>query len=159
MLAESTSIGITEIIAVYAAFVATGVLVWDIYKWKTSGPRILLTTVCDMTCIGMSNMPQDKTVILVTATNSGNLPTTIKVLGLRHYKNWMWRIRRKTDDRRIISKPYSTHPLPSTLEPGKEWMGFIEQNEEMEALIKSGILFCELCLSHSRKPKLTRIRL
>jgi hypothetical protein len=44
----------TDVIAGYAAFVATGVLLWDVYKWKRSGPGISFTASPDMKIYGDS---------------------------------------------------------------------------------------------------------
>ncbi len=41
-----------EIVAWWGAIVATVVLVWDIYKWKTSGPKIRFVVCPGMIVVG-----------------------------------------------------------------------------------------------------------
>ena len=157
MLAESTSIGLTEIIAGYAAIVATVVLIWDIYKWKASGPRIKLTAKSNRKFINVPHIPEGKSFIVADATNVGNLPTTITALGAQYYKSWLRFVLQRPEKQFDIVNT-GLKSLPYTLEPGKVWKGVIEQNEEINRFIKSGILICVLCLSHSRKPKTAWIR-
>lgn len=133
MLAESTSSGTTELIAVYAAVVATIVLLWDIYKHILSGPRIRLEVTANMRIYGDPRVSEDDLFIDATATNVGNLPTTIRVLGFRHYKSWRQRIVGRSDCQAAIVRTV-LQPLPHILEPGKVWTDLIQQSPKVERL-------------------------
>ena len=68
-------------VAIYAAIVATAILIWDVAKWLRSGPRIKLRALPNMK---MFNDPdprrKGKTYVIVNVTNSGSSPTTITQL-------------------------------------------------------------------------------
>lgn len=157
MLVGAISIGTTEIIAAYAAVVATVVLVWDVYKWKASGPRIRFSVSSDMKILQYPGIWETATFVHAKAVNAGDLPTTITTLGIQHYKSWLSCILGRPDHRGVIVNTGSK-PLPHILEPGTVWTGLIDQSS-IEDFARSGILFCELYLSHRRRPKKARIRL
>jgi len=157
MLAGLISIGTTEFIAGYAALVATVVLVWDIYKWKVSGPRIRFKVSPNMQVFNYPGISHADTFVTAKAINVGHLPTTITTLGIRYYRNWLRRILRRSDRQGVIANT-ALNPLPHVLEPGTIWTGLINQSE-LRGFRGSGILFCELYLSHKRTPKAARIRI
>ncbi len=66
----------TGLIAGYAAVVATVVFLWDIYKWKRTGPRISFTASPNMKIYGDPER-EGETYINVRATNIGDKPATI----------------------------------------------------------------------------------
>ena len=145
----------TYIIALYAAVVATLVLLWDIYKWRASGPRIILAISPNMKIHGDPRYPH--TYITVEAINKGNLPTTITKLAVQNYRNRFFKILRIPKASFIIAASGLSDPLPHVLESGKVWHGLVHQNEETEQMAKEGLLFCELYLSHRKKPKVARV--
>jgi len=157
MLAGAISIGTTEIIAAYAAVVATVVLAWDVYKWKASGPRIRFSVSSNMKILQYPGISATATFVNAKAINVGNLPTTITTLAIQHYKSWLLWVLRRPDHRGVILNT-ALKPLPHILEPGTIWTGLIDQTC-IEGFTRSGILFCELYLSHRRRPKTARIRL
>ena len=73
----------TDIVAWWGAIVATSVLIWDIYKWRTSGPRIKFIVQPNSLVVG-DPARKGKRFISVKATNVGDRPTTIRLRdGLR----------------------------------------------------------------------------
>jgi len=156
MLAGSSSIGTTEIIAVYGAAVATAVFIWEIYKWKVSGPRIRFMVVPAMQLINVPRVSESDTFIVATATNVGDRPTTITNLGIRWYRNWLWYTIGKSQRQAIVAQNVLKE-LPHILEAGTQWKGLSNQ-DEIGQFTKSGVLICELHLSHRRRPKTARIR-
>jgi len=57
--AININVTLTGVLAVWGAFIATVVLIWDVYKWITSGPWIHLEVKANMLMYGDSAMPQD----------------------------------------------------------------------------------------------------
>lgn len=147
----------TDLLAIYAAAVATVVLLWDIYKWKISGPRIRFRVISDMEILGDPRVSSESIFIHAEATNVGNLPTTVRILGVRHYNGWLGCIFRRADYKAIVPETV-LQPLPHLLEPGKIWSGLIVQTPEIERLARDGILVCELFVSYKKRPITARIR-
>ena len=83
-----------EIVARWGAIIATLVLLWDIYKWKTSGPKLRLRIIGNMKTI---NIPSSEgiTFISVRVDNIGTVETTITNFYLVYYKTWWRRIFKK----------------------------------------------------------------
>ncbi len=147
----------TGLIAGYAAVVATVVFLWDIYKWKRTGPRISFTASPDMQIYGDPTR-EGKMYISVRAANIRDKSTTITTLGLRWYKNWLYRLRRKPDVSAVISSPgFSGRQLPYVLQPGNIWDGLAIQEGVMKERPKKGILIFELYSSHKKNPKRVRV--
>ena len=99
------------------------VLIWDIYKWRNTGLRIIFRVSPNKIIIGIPQCP-GKTYISATASNIGGKQTTINILGGNFYKNWISRLLRKPD-KGFVVKEESTHPLPYILEPETEWTGLV----------------------------------
>ena len=78
------NLNVIDILAVWGAFVATLVLLWDVYKWRTSGPQISFTARPNMNIYNDPRFPNDKTFIAAEAINKGDKPTTITNLGFRY---------------------------------------------------------------------------
>lgn len=147
-------------VAVYAAIVATTVLAWDMVKWLRSGARLVIHIAPDMTVMGDSER-EGITYILVTATNVGSAPTTVTILALEHYRNFLTRMRGKRDFSAFITRPQVTQhlPLPHVLKPGEEWSGLITQEKEVIEKSKDGLLYAAIYHSIGRKPVRGRIRI
>lgn len=111
-----------NIIAVYAAVVATLVLFWDIFKWKRSGPRILLEVSPNMNIHGDHRIPEDVQHISIRAINKGDGPTSITHLGFYRYKNWIQRLFGKPDAQYTVADT-GFSSLPYRLDPGTTWDG------------------------------------
>ena len=88
---ELTGIGI---VAWWGAIVATFVLLWDIYKWKTAGPRIRFIVRSGMIIVGDPDR-EGQTFISAEATNIGDRPTTITNLVVQHYKTYLTMLKHK----------------------------------------------------------------
>ena len=147
-------------IAIYAAAVATAILIWDVAKWLRSGPRVKLRALPSMETFNDPD-PQrkGKTYILVVVTNIGSSPTTITHLAIAYYKNQWDRVRRKTKKQGIIiigqASPHL--PLPHVLRVGEEWSGMIEQNPELVQMAKNGVLYADVYHSVNNRPARVRI--
>jgi hypothetical protein len=82
-------------VALYAAFVATMVLVWNIYVWRHSGPRLDVTATMNMLIIGGTPEEESKTFLIVRATNVGSKKTTITNVLIISYDNIWRRVRNR----------------------------------------------------------------
>ena len=155
-------------VAWYAAIVATTILLWDIYKWIKSGPNLKLSASSNMKVYGDPEL-EGKTYIFLSATNRGNIPTTLLTPGFYYYKNWWswlrsWRPFRdwKRDGAYIIKNPGTgidqKYKLPYVILPGTIWQGLANQDAKCEELLKEGLLFFVLYSSHRRKAVMARVR-
>ena len=139
-----------EIVAWWGAIVATIVLLWDIYKWKTSGPRIRFRVRADNMIVGDPST-EGQNFIFAEATNIGDRPTTITNLVFQYYQTYFSMLRHKPKKSMIVNKPSDSQLLPYVLHPGSVWHGLAIQTAEIETLAKDGLLVCGLCHSHSDK--------
>jgi len=139
-----------EIVAWWGAIVATIVLLWDIYKWKTAGPRIRFIVRSGIIIVGDLDR-EGQTFISTEATNIGDRPTTITNLVVQHYETYLTMLRHKPSRSMIVNNPSASQPLPYVLNPGCVWHGLSLQTSEIEALARNGYLVCGLCHSHSDK--------
>ena len=152
--AINVNITLTDILAVWGAFIASFVLLWDIYKWKTSGPRIHIDVKTNMCLYGDPAVPKNEEHVMCTVINRGDRPTTINILGVYSYKNKLKKLLRKTEAKGIIVNPgsFSGKPLPYVLEPGKEWTGLGKQKNLVEIGGKNEIYEIVVYMSHKNKP-------
>jgi len=77
-------VNISDYAAWYAALIATFVFLWDIIKWKKSGPQIKATARSGYRSFGDPET-EGKRLILVIATNIGDRATTLTAMGFRWY--------------------------------------------------------------------------
>lgn len=139
-----------NIVAWWGAIVATVVLLWDIYKWKTAGPKIRFVVRPGIIVVG-DPARKGQSFISAEATNIGDRPTTITNLVIQHYKSYFAMLRHKPQTSMLVTKPSASQPLPYVLQPGSVWQGLCPQTGEIEDLAKTGYLVCGLCHSHSNK--------
>ena len=149
----------TNIAAWWGATIATIVLIWDIYKWAHLGPIINVTASPNMKTFGeIPNHPRDKKYISVEVTNTGTQKTTITHLMSSHYKSLIFKLIKKTDKNYAFLTPaFLAPPLPYILNPGERWLGGIEQNNELEKLSRSGLLYCGIYHTGNKKPVMQRV--
>ncbi len=139
---------ITDTLALWGALVATGVLAWDIFKWKTEGPKINISANANIKVIG-DELLEGKTFISIDIRNIGGGASTILKIGFVHFKNrWMKLLSRRSGPFYWVVKPRSQHDLPHFLESGKVWDGLANQNEELENLSKKGLVHLAVQFSH-----------
>ncbi|MBK8113873.1 MAG: hypothetical protein IPK44_04630 [Candidatus Accumulibacter sp.] len=154
----NTDTSTITLVAWWGAILSTIIFCWDVYKWRTSGPKIRLSVSSGMESI---NMPlyEGKTLILVNVTNYGDRPTTITHLALKFFPNWISRLRKKASKAFIVPQPSPAQQLPYELKQGTVWSGIAEQSADIEAMAKTGHLICELYHSHRDKPESKRINI
>lgn len=151
----------TEIAAWWGAIIASVVLLWDIYKWKKQGPKLVMRLSPNMQ-VGGDPSREGKTWVSVTVSNIGDRPTTIKGVGMEYYTSWIKRILNRAETAAIFPNPNDGFPLPRVLNPGDEWCGLIPQKRldkgmDMEDMSHLGHLM--ICLLRSDKQRALRKRL
>lgn len=148
----------TELAAWWGAGIATLVLGWDVYKWKTSGrPRIHVEVLPNR---GIFNSPrhEGRTYVAVRVTNRGDRSTTITNLTGQWYRTLLHLLLQRTKWGFVVASPGITQPIPHRLDPGAFWDGIIDQNKELEEHARTGVLLCRVYLSHTSRPITKRIR-
>jgi hypothetical protein len=154
--------GITDIIAIYAAVVATGVLLWDFYKWRRTERVRLSGRVMRNAIIvgGFSSATTEAKYISLTIDNRGRIGCTITHFVVIHYKNWLNWLRGKSDFEGIVN----THggqgdDVPYELRPGgKSFTGIASQTREIEELSRTGRLYIGISHTLESKPFLVRVK-
>ena len=152
-------------LALYAALVATGVLIIQIRQWIENRPRVFLKVLPDM--VLPNNILRPDKIILVTATNRGSETTTVKNLFVIWYENRLDKLFQRKGEVGIIPHPSIRNSkagvLPYVLKPGSEWTGMIDQTQtidetyELETIIANKWAYVAIHCSH--RDKLIRKRL
>lgn len=143
--------------AVYAAVVSTVVLVWDVVKWRISGPRLRVVVQTQLRLVGNGQL-DPVTYLGVRVTNYGDRPTTLLSLGALVYKNdWLAFIQRDRPDIGLIFPEGPGVPLlPLVLEPGQQWQGLVNQ-ETLVPMAQKKCVMVAIHHSHSAKPAIRRL--
>lgn len=151
----------TDIIAIYGAVVATGVLLWDIYKWRRTERVRLVGRVMTNAIVVGGYSPTDRNTkyVCLTVDNRGHLNCTITHFVIIHYKSLLDQFRGKPDFQALVN----THggqgnDVPYELRPGgKSFMGTALQTKEIEDLSRKGRLY--IAIIHTLADKPFRVRL
>lgn len=143
----------TLTIAVYAAVVATFVLLWDIVKWAMQGPNLMVDVQTGMKMYG-GDVPDDRKYVVMRVTNRGDRPTTITNMGYLLYRDdWDAKVNRNGNTfAAIVPNPSPNQPLPYTLAIGVQWIGMAWQDDEITQMARDGCLICALYHSHTSRP-------
>lgn len=156
-------VGQLDPIAVYAAIIATLVLIWDIVKWASTRARLRVRVKYDMETFNLGPRKlQGKKFVLVTVTNVGSKPTTVQMLGLGSYANWLAKLIVKRSRASVIIQPIldaRMQSLPHRLDHGDEWTGIIAQNNELQDWANSEKLYAEIYHSLGKRPVRARINI
>jgi hypothetical protein len=147
-----------DYVAVYAAVVSTIVLVWDIYKWATQGPKIHFEVYTKKRPADYEHPRLADDPLIVIATNRGDRPTTITSVTLRCYSNiWTALLRRPMESLRFLAREES--PIPHELAPGAVWKFIARQEPKIVRMAATGLLYCTLEHSFSSRIVRRRVRL
>jgi hypothetical protein len=96
----------TELAAWWGAAIATLVFIWDIFKWKKSGPIVGVSVSPNMhTFGGITDGLGEKTFVVVEITNNGDRKTTITHLVGFHYSSFFLRLRKKQRKTLFVMSP------------------------------------------------------
>ena len=149
------------IAAWWGAIIASIVLLWDVYKWNTQGPKLVMRLSPNMLVVGDS-LREGETWVSITVSNIGDRPTTIKGVGMEYYSGWLNRFRNSAEKAAVFPNPNDGFPLPRVLNPGDEWIGLIPQKRidreiNLEEMAQMGHLM--IWLSRSDRQRTLRKRL
>lgn len=146
----------TIYVAWYAAAVSTIVLLWDVYKWMRSGPKLNIKAKPNMTrVIFMGNAEKS---IFIEVTNTGSANTTLTHLIFYRYKNRFDAFFRRNSITRGVVMDSSFGPnLPYELNAGGRWTGGISQEDLITKTGNEGVLICGVNYTHSDKPAKTTL--
>ena len=145
----------TDIAAWWGAVIATAVLIWDIYKWRTAGPRLAVDVRSGMKFFNDPNR-KDDFFITVRIANTGDRPTTITNMGFAYYSSFLSYLLEKPTKAVTIFRPGT--PLPHILRPGDIWDGAAKQDAELEQWARDGYLFCLIYHSATTKAVQARVK-
>ncbi|MHA7886290.1 hypothetical protein [Roseicyclus sp.] len=144
----------TDIVAGYAALVATAVFFLELRRWVEDGPRLVMGVMSDAQMVGGAVDKKNEYFVL-NAANAGNLPTTITHVVILDYGNRWNYLRGKPAWQAIIPRPTLTdnNSPPYVLRPGETWVGMVNKtaNEELETRRANGWLYIGIYASHSRR--------
>ena len=145
-------------VAVYAAIVATCVLIWDVIKWLKSGPRLFGKAKAGMRLVGGPGDDDQSSYIVFTIYNRGAAPLTLTNLGIVAFSSWWHRLRRRPEHTFIVKTGrHVGHSVPHVLKPGEQFMTLARQNEQLEALSRSHLTYGAVYHTHSERELLVRI--
>ena len=147
----------TNIVAWWGAILSSIVFLWDIYKWRTAGPKLRLRVQTGMEKL---NAPEyeGKTLLIIEVVNYGERPTTITNAVLVSYSSFLSRLRKRHDRVFVIPIPSREQPLPFELKPGSIWRGMGVQDRSLEDAARSGCLYCLVAHSHRSAPVRQRVK-
>ena len=148
----------TLLIALWGAIVATIVLIWDIYKWATDGPKLVL--VVDPSVVfprGADHPGGDLPQIAVTVTNVGHGRTTLTDLSLVRYPSLLAWLRRKADETTSLVQTNPIRPFRHELDTAQDWTHRFVRTPAIERLASSGRCYC--VVRHSMSQSVSKARL
>ncbi len=144
-------------VAIYAAIVATAILVWEVIKWFRSGPRLTGRTQPNTIVVG--GFPEDKdTYVFVEVRNVGDRRTTIKGVYLIGYESFWHLLRRRGKFNAMVVHEDPAYPLPFVLEDGRVFHSKLTQTDEIVELSRSLKLFVVVGDSSNRRDLHLRVK-
>jgi hypothetical protein len=147
---------VTDVLAMIGAFTGSAALLWDVFKWLKTGPRVRVSAIPNMVSTGEGNAYQGKNVI-IEVVNTGDSKTTITHLAGYHYDSWFKPIFRfKPTTQFVVPNPIPGR-LPCELSPGERWVGLIEQTPDLIDMSVNGKLYVGILHSMKRSPVMTRL--
>ena len=150
----------TEAAAWWGAAIATLVLIWDVYKWRRSGPQVRVCARADMQELGNATLVVgSKVLVVVEVVNIGDRPLEITKLTCYYYKNLLKRFLRKPHRTFLVPRNSLGPNLPINLKPGERWMGGIDQAQLPREIGTEGSLYCGVFSSSMKRPVLAKVDL
>jgi hypothetical protein len=148
--------GITDVVAWLGAITGTGALLWDIYKWKHSGPKLKIAVSPGMSMYHPAMPKTDDRFMMVKVANVGHSKTTLTTLSFLHDDLPLKKLKKKKVNQFVVLQP-DPGKLPHVLEPGEEWVGMVKQTDEVVNLMKKKYFYCRVYHSLSEQPAVARV--
>jgi gamma-glutamylcysteine synthetase len=146
----------TELAAWVGATTGVCAIIWDIFKWKTSGPKLKFWVHKDMVLMP-DPISRKNRYVEFRIRNNGTATTTVTTIGCHFYDSRLKKFRHRPSKSFVISRPNDTQPLPHALAVGEEWIGMLAQDPELNAMIDTGRLWGAVYHSWSDRPVQSRI--
>jgi hypothetical protein len=152
---EST---LTTIVAIWGAVAGSIALAWDFYKWRISGPKIIIEAADGNKIFSTMGALDNKTYVTVRVINRGDKPTTLDRIAVQTYKNHSWFhkfISRPISNYHVI--PITNQQLPFKLESSVIWDGYFpeaENHDQDSDILMKIFVFC----SHGKRAASTIVR-
>jgi hypothetical protein len=147
----------SDIAAWWGAVIATLVFLWEVYKWRRSGPQLEVSVAPNMETFGSAQSYGKGPFVVVEVRNNGDRKTTVTHLVGFCFKRLVDRwLRRKPAHTFIVSNP-DPGKLPHVLEAGERWLGILVQNEELENWSREFELRIGVLHSGAKKPITERL--
>jgi hypothetical protein len=145
-------------IAIYAAFVATLVFVWNVHVWLSNGPRLKVTASMNMLVIGgLTTEQQRQKFLIVGVTNVGSKQTTITNVLIHSYES-AWRLfRRRPNWTAVFNNVGGVQPIPYVLDVGHNFSSKADQSLLVEK-IRDTYFYAGVQHSFSQKPVMVRVK-
>lgn len=148
------------IAAWWGAIIASIVFLWDIFKWATQGPQIVVNAKPNMHRVNqIQGKLEEENLIFVEAINRGSLPSTITHLAIYQYESKLKKILNKPKTQGVVLQQDTGIQLPYLLGPGAQWSGMINQDDLTEKWGTEGLIYCGVIHSARKKPVLTKVDL
>lgn len=143
--------GSIDAVALYAAVLSTAIAIWEYIKWRS---RYYLEVTCNTSMLFLPSTNKKK-YIVAKATNKGETPTTITHLALYYWPNKLDRFLKRERKSFIVN----SDQVPKIVNPGEQWFGQVEQNDDIEKMALEGLLYAVVIHSMGKKEILRQIRI
>jgi len=141
----------------YAAIVATIVLVWDVIKFRFSGPVITGEAKANWESYGIPET-EGHSLTILKISNNGGRPTTINSWGMYWYPAGS-NLKSAKGRRGFVIRGglAGVGKIPSIIRPGEEWSGIMMEDEEFNRLFENGTILMAVGFSHSKKETFVKV--
>ena len=164
---------VTEIAAWVGAITGPSAILWDFFKWKTSGPKLAITAWANM--VNYPAPPNNPRFLKITVQNVGTTATTLTNAGFYIYgSRWakfrcrpfvmkfmsrtrLWKLAGQPKLRAAVLNEYQGPQFPHKLEVGGEWQALMEQPGDFDSWLAEKRLYLNIWHSFSKDPKQARI--
>jgi len=148
----------TDIAAWIGAVTGTLVLIWDVYKWLQTGPKVKVSVAPNMVAYGSAvAVLGNKANIMVEVTNTGDGKTTITHLVGFFYRSRLRKWLRRKPDRTMVVPDPGSGQLPHVIHPGERWIGAMDQSADLIKVSNEGALYVGVLHSTQKSPVLARV--
>lgn len=141
----------------WGAASGTLAVVWEVFRWTRSGPRLEVIASPNMQIITPGEGIDETLYINVVVTNGGDAPTTITHFCACTYRNWFDRLRRKKSQQFVIN-PGPESPIPHKIQVGERWSAMTLQ-EKAAGLVGDSLFYIGVQHALARKPNYVRVKL
>jgi hypothetical protein len=145
-----------NVVAIYAAIVSTGGLIWQVWQFLRRGPRLSVRANPNMKLMG-AMIPDDNSYIAINVANNGDRKTTITHVVGHTYKNLLDKLRNNPTDSFIVTDITISNRVPFEIDAGSTFMSCLKQEEKIEEWSRTKLLYVGIIHSGSRKPLMRRI--